>query len=174
MIKPKSILILICLGLFTVSGIVGCTYSKRAAIILPEPTCSEAASKGIHRLSDNELVRLLDRSVSVNDESRNECWVPLMKAGLDANRDLPGHHLKKAIKDFNQRRYEIYFHKAIYRYYAGLINRPDRYDEDNKVLLESYCSYLINTAESSRDEHLVHAKLICRKLDGILYARLFQ
>ena len=172
MIKYKSIIVLMCLGLLAASGIVGCTYSKRAAIILPEPTCSEAASKGIHHLSNNELVRLLNRSE--NDESLSGCWIPLMKAGLDANRDLPGHHLKKAIKVFNQRRYETYFHKAIYRYYADLINRPDRYDENNRALLESYFSYLINTAESSRDEHLVHAKLICRKLDGNLYARLFK
>lgn len=172
MIKTKSILILMCLGLLATSGIVGCTYSKRVAILLPEPICSEAASKGIHHLSDNELVKLLNRSE--NDESLNGCWIPLIKAGLDANRDLPGHHLKKAIKVFNQRRYEIYFHKAIYRYYAGLINKPARFDDNNRALLESYCSYLINTAESSRDEHLVQAKLICRKLDGNLYARLFK
>lgn len=172
MIKIKSILIFTCLGILAASGIVGCTFSRRAAIVLPEPTCSEVPTKGIHHFSDNEWVRLLNRSE--NDESLNDCWIPLMRAGLDVNRNIPGHHLKKAIKVFNQRRYDTYFHKAIYRYYAGLINRPDRYDGDNRVLLESYCSYLINTAKSSRDEHLVHAKLICRKLDDNLYAKLFK
>jgi hypothetical protein len=172
MLKTKPILIFMCLGFLAASGVAGCTFAKRAAIVLPEPTCSEVVLKGIHNLSDNELARLLNRSE--NDESRSECWIPLMKASLDTNRDIPGRHLKKAVKVFNRRRYETYFHKSIYRYYANLIDRPDGYDENNRALLESYCSYLINTAKSSRDEHLVHAKLISRKLDGHLYARLFK
>ncbi|RJQ48792.1 MAG: hypothetical protein C4530_24160 [Desulfobacteraceae bacterium] len=170
--KTKTTLLLLSAGLFLAASLLGCTASRKAAVIKPAPNCTEALAGSFNDLSENELSDLLDQTSS---ETRLEsCWIPLMKKGLDDNRDIPHAHLLKAVKVFNKKQHEVYFHKAVYRYLAGLTQTPNRYRMEDRNLLETYCSYLINSAATSKDERLDHAKVLCRKLDRDLYAGLFE
>ena len=129
-------------------------------------------SEGIGGFSDNELAELLDKAL---EEGRvDECWMPLMREALSAKRDIPHRHLAKAVKVFNRRRHETLFHIAVYRYLADLAGGRGEYRAQDRRLLETYSSYLINNAGSSSDENLRQAMLLCRKLDRDLYAQLFE
>ena len=172
MIRAKRISILIASGIILLTGALGCFGQKRAAVVMPETTCSEALASGLQNYSDNEIAELLDESLVEKDV--DGCWIPMMTYSLNENRDIPHRHLVEAVKVFNKRRYGNLFHKAMYRYFAALSENPDNYRPEDKRLLEEYLSYLINSAESSRDKHLRQAKLVSRKLDRNLYARLFE
>lgn len=172
MSKIKHIIKVMPAGLVIGILLAGCVSAKKVAVIPPQPVCSEAAAGDLSDLTDSELIGLLDGAV--DGSGLDDCWIPLMQASLDENREIPQAHLVKAVKTFNKRQYEPYFHKALYRYFKAITDNPGVYRPEDRKLLETYCSYLINSAESSRDRNLRQAKLLCRKLDGNLYARLFE
>jgi len=171
--KKKTIIALLPAVILCVTvSLLGCTIPNRAAVIRPAPNCTEALAGGFTDLSDNALSDLLDRASS--EAHLDSCWIPLMKKGLDENRDIRPPHLLKAVKVFNKKQHEAHFHKAVYRYLADIAKTPGRYRVEDRRLLESYCSHLIQSAATRGDDHLGHAKLLCSRLDPDLYAKFFE
>ena len=170
--RTNKKIIFLSIGIFLISGVFGCVGQKRMSVIKPEPTCAEALAAGIKAYSDYEIAQLLDSALENKD--MDGCWIPLVKQCLDDKREIPARHLVEAVKTLNTNRHEDYFHKAVYRYFAGLAENPEKYRPEDRRFLETYLSFLINTAESNRDKHLGQAKLLCQKLDRNLYARLFE
>jgi len=172
MIKAKTVFIFLLMGFVVTAGLFGCVSQKRMAVVKTEPTCAEALAEGIQGLSDYEVSQILDSALASKDT--DGCWIPIMKQSLSENRDIPHRHIVEAVKTFNKHRYEGFFHKAVHRYFANLAKNPEKYRPEDQRFLETYCSFLINNAENSRDKHLRQAKLFCRSLDQNLYARLFK
>jgi len=168
----KTIPINLAVVLILTATFFGCTGLRKAAVIMPQPTCAEAVGSGIRNTSDNDLTALLDESQG--EDRRDSCWVPLVKLGLDDKRDIPRAHLAKAIKVFNKREHEAYFHKAVYRYFADLSKNRSGFRPEDRRLLQAYSSYLINSVRSQEDPNLKQAKLLCKRLDRNLYAKLFE
>ena len=166
------LLLLLAVGGFLTAGLSGCVGAKRAAVIRPAPDCTEALAGGFTDLSDNALSDLLDQAAL--DTRPEACWIPLMKKALDENRDISRTHLLRAVKVFNKKQHEDYFHKAVYRYLADIAKTSGRYRVEDRRLLENYCSYLIQSAATRADDHLGHAKLLCKRLDPELYAKFFE
>ena len=108
------------------------------------PTCEEALSTGLQGFSDNELAMFLDNSLA--EDRKSECWIPIMETSLNENREIPHRHLAEAVKTFNKRRYEALFHKAVYRYLSDVAKGKAAYRPEDRLLLENYCSFLINSA----------------------------
>jgi len=159
-------------GVFLMSAGSGCVGTKRMAVVDTAVTCSEALRYGLQNYSDSEVEIFLDEGEANGD--MDGCWIPVITHSLDENRDIPKRHLVQAVKVFNKRRYEDVFHKAMYRYFAALSKQPNTYGPVDRQVLEEYCSYLINRVASSRNENLNNAKLLCKRLDRDLYARLFK
>jgi len=164
--------VLTLLLVFTVLGGSGCSTSKKAVVVGPGPTCQEALSTGINSFSEHELAGLLDRGLA--DDQKESCWIPLMKACLNENRDVPHRHLAEAVKTFNKRRYEALFHKAVYRYLSDIAKGNADYRPEDRLLLEDYCRFVINNAGSAHDKNLGQAQMICHKLDPELYRQFFE
>ena len=171
MIRTQKKLMTGILMLMVAVGVSGCFGAKRV-VVMHQPTCSQALIVGLHHYSDEEISTLLDKAVAENDTQG--CFIPLITHSLNENRHIDRRHLTEAVKIFNQRRYNTLFHKAMYRYFAELAKYPESYRPQDRTLLETYLSHLINTAENSADEQLAQAKLLCRTLDSHLYARLFE
>ena len=150
---------------------VGCAGKNNSTVELQGPTCEEALAGELSSMSDDQVVTLLDE---IMEEQPQECWVPIMQQLLTDKREIPHHHLVEAVKQFNKQRYAENFNQAVYRYLADLANGVDIYDQDDRALLESYTSYTIRTAASSRDPNVRQAQLLCRKLDNELHAKLFE
>lgn len=164
-------------GLLTVFLLIallsgGCMSSRQAVVVGPVPTCEEALSTGLQGFSDDELAGLLDRSLS--EDRMTGCWMPIMETCLNENREIPHRHLAKAVKTYNKRRYEDVFHKAVYRYLADIAKGKAPYRPEDRLLLENYCSVLINSAHSVGDKNLGQAQVLCRRLDGGLYQKFFE
>ena len=168
----KTISVNLAVVLISMATFFGCTGLRKAAVVMPQLTCAEAVGSSIHNISDNELAALLDESQG--EDRRDSCWVPLVKLGLDDKRDIPRAHLVTAVKVFNQREHEAYFHKAVYRYFADLSKNRSGFRPEDRRLLQAYSSYLINSAHSQEDPNLKQAKLLCKRLDRNLYAKLFE
>jgi hypothetical protein len=60
------------------------------------------------------------------------------------------------------------------RYLADIAKGKAPYRPEDRLLLENYCSVLINSAHSTRDKNLGQAQVLCRKLDAGLYRKFFQ
>lgn len=172
MSAKKTISMSVAVLLFSMTAFIGCAGTKRVAVVKPQPSCTEALRSDLHIISDNGLVSLLNESQG--EDGPDDCWIPLVKLGLDNNRDIPRAHLAEAVKIFNQQEHEAYFHKAVYRYFADLSKNPSAFRTEDRKLLQAYCSYLISSARSQQDPNLQQAKLICKRLDRSLYARLFE
>ena len=172
MSKTISIIRVLSAGLLIGMLIVGCTSTKKVTADHPQHICSEFTVAGLSSLSDSELSELL--SSTDDGIGLDNCWIALVKASLDEGRDIPRKHLVKAVRIFNKRQHEQYFHKTLYRYFTVIAENPGSYRPEDRKLLDSYCSYLINSAESNRDRRLRHVKLFCQKLDRNLYARFFE
>jgi len=172
MSAKKTISISLAVVLISTAAFIGCAGTKRVAVVKPQPSCSEAVRSDLQSISDNELVLLLNESQS--EGGQDDCWIALVKLGLDNNRDIPRTHLAEAVKIFNQREHEAHFHKAVYRYLADLSKNPSKFRAEDQRLLQAYCSYLINSVQSQQDPNLQQVKLICKRLDQSLYARLFE
>lgn len=157
---------------FIVLVVSGCGSTRKAVLAEPDPTCQEVLSTGLDDFSDQELAGLLDESLT--DNQKDDCWIPLMRALLNENRDVPHRHLSEAVKTFNQQRYEVLFHKAVYRYLADLARGNAPYRPEDRLLLESYCRFLINQARSARDPNLGRAQVLCHRLDPELHRKFFQ
>lgn len=164
--------VLMFLLIITLLGVSGCGTSKKAVVVGPDPTCQEALSTGLNSFSEHELARLLDQGLA--DDQKDSCWIPLMKICLNENRDVPHRHLAEAVKTFNKRRYEALFHRAVYRYLANLAKGKAPYRPEDRLLLENYCSFLINHAESQHDPNLGQVQVLCHRLDPGLYRKFFQ
>jgi len=150
----------------------GCMSTRNAVVVGSGPTCEEALSTGLDRYSDHEVAKFLDTGLA---EGRiSECWMPVMEICLQENREVPHRHLAEAVKVYNQQRYEVLFHKAVYRYLAHVAKGKAPYRPEDRLLLESYCSVIINSAETVRDRNLGQAQALCRKLDQGLYRKFFQ
>ena len=149
-----------------------CANRQKAIVTGPAPTCEEALSTGIQEFSDDELALFLDHSLAEN--RKFECWIPMMETCLNEHRSIPHRHLAEAVKTFNKRRYEPLFHKAVYRYLSDMAKGKADYRPEDRLLLETYCSFLINSAGSAHDKNLGHVQVLCRKLDQNLYSRFFQ
>jgi hypothetical protein len=150
----------------------GCMSNHKAVVVAPEPTCEEALATGVEGFSDHEVARFLDSALS--EDRTSGCWSPLMEACLNQNREIPHRHLAEAVKVFNKRRYEKLFHKAVYRYLADIAKGEAPYRPEDRLLLESYCSLLINSAHTAQDRNLGQAQVLCRQLDAGLYSRFFE
>jgi hypothetical protein len=150
----------------------GCTSNRSAVVMAPEPTCEEALAAGLEGISDREVARFLDSSLT--EEGPSGCWVPLMGRCLDQNREVPHRHLAEAVKAFNKQRYENLFHKAVYRYLSDIAKGKAPYRQQDRLLLENYCRILINSAHTATDRNLGQAQMLCAKLDAGLYHRFFE
>ena len=153
-------------------GVSGCIWGQKAVVVGAGPTCEEALSTGLQGFSDDELAGFLDSSLA--EDRKSDCWIPIMKASLNENREIPHPHLAEAVKTFNKRRYEELFHKAVYRYLSDVTRGKAAYSPEDRLLLENYCSFLINSAGSAHDKNLGQAQVLCRKLDAGLYSRFFE
>ena len=171
MSKAMNIIRVMSAGLFIGMLLAGCISAQKDTAVSPQQVCSETLAEGLSSLTDSELSGLLNDTDDGN--GLDDCWILLVKASLDEGRDIPRKHLVKAVKIFNRRQHEQYFHKTLYRYFTVITENPDSYRPEDRKLLYSYCSYLINNAESSHDKYLRLTKQFCRKLDRSLYTRLF-
>ena len=135
--------LLIILLLLMVGG-SSCANRQKAVVAGPAPTCEEALSMGIQSFSDDELALFLDGSPAGN--RKFECWIPIMERCLNEHRAIPHRHLAEAVKTFNKRRYEALFHKAVYRYLSDIAGGKETYRPEDRLLLETYCRFLINSA----------------------------
>ncbi len=158
-------------GVMLLFIMVGCAGRNNSTAGLQNPTCEEALGGELSTMSDDQVATLLDETI---EEQPQECWVPIMQQLLTDKQEIPHQHLAEAVKQFNKQRYAEYFNQAVYRYLADLAKGVDTYDQEDRVLLESYTSYTIRTAASSRDPNVRQAQLLCRKLDNELYAKLFE
>ena len=163
--------LLIILSLLMI-GVSGCVWDQKAVVVGAAPTCEEALSTGLQGFSDDELALFLDNSLA--EDRKSECWIPIMETCLNENREIPHRHLAEAVKTFNKRRYEALFHKAVYRYLSDVTRGKATYSPEDRLLLENYCSFLINSAGSAHDKNLGQAQVLCRKLDTELYRKFFQ
>ena len=169
--KQKIRGLLIVLFILMIGG-SGCIWGQKAVVVGAAPTCEEVLSTGLQGFSDNELTLFLDNSLA--EDRKSECWIPIMEAFLNENREIPHRHLAEAVKTFNKRRYEALFHKAVYRYLSDVAKGKATYTLEDRLLLENYCSFLINSAGSAHDKNLGQAQVLCRKLDKELYRKFFQ
>jgi hypothetical protein len=159
-------------GLFIGVLLAGCVSTEKIADLRLGQICSETTAERLSDLTDSELHELLN---AADDGSGiDDCWITIVKASLDEGRNIPRRHLVQAVKIFNNRQHEQYFHKSMYRYFTVISENPSIYRPVDRTLLDSYCSYLINSAETNRDSKLRQIKWFCRKLDRSLYARYFE
>jgi len=160
-------------------GIIGLALSMTAcssqrAEIIP-PTCQEAVGDRYYNLTDYEVARLLDENLVQDcDACLESCWMPLMKRALDDNRAIPHRHILKAVKVFNQKQYDKYFHVALYRYFRDLSQGRGQYRAVDRELLRSYCSKLVQNSYTQQDEKLSQTMELCRRLDPDLYGKMFR
>ncbi len=171
MSKTMNIYRMMSAGLFIMILIAGCSSTDKVAPVQPHQVCLDTTVERLSNLTDEELSEALNNADDLN--GLGDCWISLVKAYLDEGWDIPRKHLVKAIKTFNKRQHEKYFHKSLYRYFTVIAENPGSYRPEDRNLLDSYCSYLINSAESNRDRNLIYAKHFCRQLDQDLYARYF-
>lgn len=160
------------LSSFLVFWISGCVTDRKAIVTGPGPSCEDALNTGLDAYSDQEVAEFLDRALA--DEKMDACWIPIMRSCLDENREIPHRHLAQAIKTFNQRRYQVLFHQAVYRYLADIEKGHAPYRPEDKALLTEYLSYLIHHAPSAHDQKLARGQMLCQRLDPGLYRKLFQ
>ena len=171
-IRKQTISGLLIILSLLILGVSGCIWGQKAVVVGTGPTCEEALSTGIQGFSDDELALFLDSSLA--EGRKSECWIPIMETCLNENREIPRRHLAEAVKTFNKRRYEALFHKAVYRYLSDVVKGKAAYRPEDRLLLENYCSFLINSAGSAHDKNLGQAQMLCRKLDAGLYSKFFE
>jgi hypothetical protein len=158
--------------LLLAAGVSGCATHDQRIVVTPAPTCEEAVANGLNGFSDHELALLLDDSLA--ESRKSQCWIPIMEMCLEQHRAVPHRHLAEAVAVFNKRRYEPLFHKAVYRYLSDVAKGKAAYGPKDRLLLETYCSFLINSAGTADDRNLRQTQMLCRRLDQNLYARFFQ
>jgi hypothetical protein len=158
-------------GVMLLFVMVGCAGKNNTTAELQSPNCEDALTGELSTMADAQVATLLDETI---EEQPQECWVPIIQQLLTDKRNIPLKHLTEAINEFNKQRYAEYFHQAVYRYLAALAKGDVMYDQNDRILLESYASYTIRTATSSKDSNMRQAQLLCRKLDNELYAKLFE
>ncbi len=147
--------------------------SQRAEII--PPTCREALGDGYYNLTDYEVTQLLDENLVTDcDSCLESCWLPLMERALTDNRAIPHRHIVKAVKVFNQKQYEKYFHLALYRYFSDLSRGQGQYRAVDRELLRNYCSQLVKESFTRQDKKLSQTMELCRRLDPELYSKMFR
>ncbi|HDS16747.1 MAG TPA: hypothetical protein ENN66_09125 [Proteobacteria bacterium] len=167
-------LILMMGGIFLwLMGLTGCASHNTTA--LAPPSCEVALGENYYRLTDFEIVRLLDEALleECNGCIYN-CWIPLMEKALQDGRDLPRKHLLQAVKVFNQKQYDKFFHLAVYRYFENLDRSREAYREIDRKFLRAYCATLVNQSRTRDDRLLVKTMELCRRLDQELYRKMFQ
>ncbi len=168
----KNTVCLISAVFFLLTFAPGCATQQNTFTEIPAATCSDVLASGIGPFSDSELAGILDDALY--SDNIEECWKPVMKACLEDRRDIPLKHLKKGVKVFNQQKYKNVFHTAVYRYLSAVAKGEGEYRQEEKDLLEVYCSYLINSSISKDNDNLRQAMLLCKNLDPALYSRIFR
>ena len=167
---------MVMLTLFYLSLNIGCTQSRARVPVNSQHgqvlTCEDVQTSGVHGLSDRETALLLDQALE--SDRLADCWIPVMERCLNEDKDIPHEHLAKAIHVFNKRQYQDLFNKAVFRYFSSLANGEDSYGSEDQLLMETFCSYLINNATTRQDQNLKQASLLCHRLDPDLYGRLFR
>ena len=159
-----SLLLLFWLVLF---GLSSCAHQKPVC-----PTCFDLVGGSLSQASDAQIATLLDEARGKGEI--DSCWKPLIKKCLDERRNIPHDHITHAVKVFNKRRDEEYFHKAVLRYFQEIIRRDDlKYREVDREFLKAYCHYTITRATKPEDPELLQAKDLCRRLDPYLYKHIF-
>ncbi|MBN2705707.1 MAG: hypothetical protein JXR89_04615 [Deltaproteobacteria bacterium] len=172
--RYRNGLILMVGGIFLwIMGLTGCASHDSAT--LSHPSCKVALGDNYHRLTDFEIVRLLDEALLEEcNECLYNCWIPLMKKALQEGRDLPRKHLLQAVKVFNQKQHDKFFHLAAYSYFDNLVRSRETYREIDRKFLRAYCTTLVNHSRTRDDRQLVKAMELCRRLDQELYRKIFQ
>ncbi len=126
---------------------------------------------GVHGISDHEIALLLDQA---QGNGLTDYWIAVMERCLNEDKNIPHEHLAKAVHVFNKRQYQDLFNKAVLRYFSNLANGEGSYRSEDQLLLETFCSYLINNAATRQDQNLKQASLLCHRLDPDLYGKLFR
>ena len=155
---------------------IGCTQSRARLPVNSHHrqvfTCEDVQTSGVHGISDQEIALLLDQALE--SDKLMDCWIPLMERCLNEDKDIPHEHLAKAIHVLNKRQYHDLFNEAVLRYFSNLANGEGSYRSEDQLLLETFCSYLINNAATRQNQNLKQASLLCHRLDPDLYGKLFR
>ena len=123
-------------------------------------------------ITDADISFFLDQSIQ--NDSIQTCWMPLMKRCLNERITIPRQHLIMGIKKFNQSRHEKFFHLSVYRYFKYSFENNALYNQSiDRPFLDAYCKYAIRRASSKKDHVLMQAQLICQRVDPWLYEKLF-
>jgi len=172
--KHKIRIVLCCLFLFFIAQ--GCVAKKETVKLFPEIqgpiACSDMLLMETTSIPYDDFALVLDSSYSSIEF--DGCWKPLMKKALEEGRPIPMKHLAKAVNVFNRNDSKDTFSLAVYMYFKEIINGNGSYRDKEKKLLVQYLSFAINNAQSKQDEKLEKAKLVCSRLDPVLYGKLFR
>jgi len=136
------------------------------------PTCDDALSGKLSRISNDDLGDILDDAAK--DRQKENCFIPLVKLCLDRNREISANVLARAVHELNSRENVKHFHKAVFRYYSSIIQGQGSYGSAEKDLLTEYCRYTIQNARSARDQNLRNAERLASNLDPDLFEKLFR
>ena len=168
--KGKWLIATMCIFLFIVAG---CS-TKKSRPSPPQwtPTCADAISGSLDRLSENDIENMLDEALQ--KKRMEECWKPLMKLCLDQNKEIPHAHLAQAVNEFNSLNNKSYFQKAVFRYFSDIDKGIASYRDEDKELLTAYCRYVVRNAQSSQDPAVKTAELLTRRLDPDLFDLMFR
>ena len=166
-------------GFLTIVGIIGLALLMSACtnkqVTITQPTCREALADRYHELTDYEIAGVLDDNLDDDCYGCLEnCWIPLMQKALGESRAIPHRHLLKAVKVFNQQRYVKYFHIAVYRYFSDLSQGQGHYRDVDRELMRTYCSMLVRDSFTQQDKKLSQTMELCRRLDPVLYGKMFR
>lgn len=174
--KLQKQMIRLILALVAILFITQGCVPKQGAVKLVNPpveqelTCKDAKLMDFARLSDRDLAVVLDQAVYDN---RMACWKYLMKKALEADRDIPAHHVARAVHQFNANRTADTFSLATYRYFENIAKGYDNYEKNDRALMKAWIGFEIRRAQTKKDERLIRAKRVCQRLDNDLYEKLF-
>jgi len=157
-------------------GVSSCATTPKTVVpASPPPTCEERLSDFVlSEFGEEEIAEFLDDTYSSKKET---CWLPMIKKSLNGDKEIPYRHLKRAVKEFNQKQYGEYFQEAVYRYFQAIIFKKEgaiSYGEADKRFLEAYVRYAIHHSKSKESPMLIRAKNICKRLDPDIYNRIFK
>ena len=152
--------------------LTGCAVNKSPVVDLTPPPCEDALAAATESVTDAELAVVLEDAVFKNE--MDACWKPLMMKSLRENRKIPLEHLELGIKAFNEKQYINIYHMVIVQYFGSVINGEKTYEAKDKLLLETYTRFVIQSADAANDKKLLDAKYLCKRLDTDLFNKFFN
>ena len=157
--------------IFCIAALTGCANNASPVLNLTPPTCEEALNPLGASPTDAEIEVLLEQALV--REEMDTCWKPLMIKSIREKRYIPQNHLEKGILVFNEHQYLDLYHQIISRYFINITGKKSPYEAKDKLLLETYASYVIHHSETAGDYRLIEVKNLCRRLDPDLYRKFF-